>query len=294
MPGRRPTHGDSPARGGFPGGERRFGSFGVASHHLGAAGEPSGFRDLGDEARNADGTLGVVFLGVEVLQHPAQIAAIRLERQDGAAASSSARADRCRPACRARALGRGHVEQIVQHLERDAVGQPEVAQRRDLQRRTAGGPARRIRPSWRTGARSSWPAISTYSADREVEVAERAQLQHLAVGDVGQRRAEDVRDRVRVVGGDVLEDPGEEVVAGQHADAVAEVDRGGVHAAPRVGVVDDVVVDQRRDVDQLHVRGQRQMVAHVDRRTGGGRAEQREARAQALAARVRACAARLR
>jgi hypothetical protein len=119
-------------------------------------------------------------------------------------------------------------------------------------------------------------AISVYG-DRQVEVAQRAQLQDLAVGDVGQGGAEDVRDRVAVAGGDVFEDPGEEVVAGQHADAVAEIDRGRVDPASRVGVVDHVVVDQGRDVDQLHVGGQRQMLADVGR-AGRRRAQQREAR----------------
>ena len=75
-----------------------------------------------------------------------------------------------------------------------------------------------------------------------------------------------------VARGDVLEDPGEQIVAGQHADAVAEVDRGRVDAAARVGVVDDVVVDQRRDVDQFHVRRERQMLAQRPRRSPPRRA----------------------
>ena len=83
--------------------------------------------------------------------------------------------------------------------------------------------------------------------------------------------------------GDVLEDPGEEIVAGEHADAVAEVDRRRVDAAARLRVVDDVVVDQRRDVDQLHVRGERKVLDGIAAARFGG--EQRDARAQPLAAR---------
>ena len=97
------------------------------------------------------------------------------------------------------------------------------------------------------------------------------------------RGTENVRNRRRVLRGDVLEDPREEVVAGQHADAVAEIDRRRVHAAARLGAVDDVVVDQRRDVDEFHVRGQRQVLARVG--AAGLRGEQREARPQTLSAR---------
>ena len=53
-----------------------------------------------------------------------------------------------------------------------------------------------------------------------------------------------MRDRVRIARGDILEDPGEEVVARQHADAVAEIDRSRVDAAARVRLVDHIVVDQ--------------------------------------------------
>ena len=42
-------------------------------------------------------------------------------------------------------------------------------------------------------------------------------------------------------------------------------------------VVDDIVVDERRDVDEFHVRGERQMFAHVDR-ADRRCAEQRETR----------------
>ena len=85
-----------------------------------------------------------------------------------------------------------------------------------------------------------------------------------------------------VAGRDVLENPGEQVVAGEHADPVAEVDRGRVDAAARLGAVDHVVVDQRRDVDQLHERRQPQVIfGPAADRLGG---EQREARPQPLPA----------
>ena len=59
----------------------------------------------------------------------------------------------------------------------------------------------------------------------------------------------------RIAGGDVFEYPREEIVAGEHADAVAVIDCRCIHAAARLRVVDDVIVNERRDVDQFHVRG---------------------------------------
>ncbi len=69
---------------------------------------------------------------------------------------------------------------------------------------------------------------------------------------------------MRVVRGDVFEDPCEQIIAGEYADAIAEVDRGRVDAATAVGAVDDVVMNQRADVDQFHVCRQRQ-VRRADR-----------------------------
>ena len=85
--------------------------------------------------------------------------------------------------------------------------------------------------------------------------------------------------------GDVLEDPREEVVAGQHADAVAEVDRGRVDAAARVARC------RRRRRGSASRRGsapctRRAADARARRRADRRRAEQREARAQPLAAGV--------
>ncbi len=80
----------------------------------------------------------------------------------------------------------------------------------------------------------------------------------------------------------VLEYPSEEIISGEHADSVAVIDRGGVDAAARLRVVDDVVVNERRNVDELHVCRE---VKVLDRFPAAGLgAEQRDARAQALPA----------
>ena len=109
---------------------------------------------------------------------------------------------------------------------------------RQRARRSSCGRSRRTSPAEDRGCRAP-AAASTSPSQMSASVAEST-----------------LRDRVRIVDRDVLEDPGEEIVAGQHADAVAVVDRGGVDAAARLRVVDDVVVDERRDVDELHVRGE--------------------------------------
>ena len=71
---------------------------------------------------------------------------------------------------------------------------------------------------------------------------------------------------MRIVQRHVLEDPREEIVAGEHADAVAVIDRRRVDAAARSRVVDDVVVNERRDVDELHVGREVQMLERACRR----------------------------
>ena len=88
---------------------------------------------------------------------------------------------------------------------------------------------------------------------------------------------------MRIACGDVFEDPGEEVVARQHADPVSEIDGRRVDAAAGVRLIHDVIVNERRHVDELHVGGDRQVVDGTG--AHGFSCEEREARPQALPSR---------
>jgi hypothetical protein len=105
-------------------------------------------------------------------------------------------------------------------------------------------------------------------------------LQNFTVGDVRERRCEDVRHGIRVAGRHVLEDPREEIVARKYAHAISVIDRRGVHTAPRFRAIDHVVVNQRADVDQFHVCRECQVLARVG--AVRFRRKQREARPKAL------------
>ena len=81
-------------------------------------------------------------------------------------------------------FARGHVEQVVEHLKRDPEVESEVAQRFDAQRGGAGCQRAAFGRSGEQRRRLLDDDLGV-TREREVEVAERAQLQYLAVGDVG-------------------------------------------------------------------------------------------------------------
>src|SRR5438270_2604699 len=141
----------------------------------------------------------------------------------------------------------GDVEQVVAHLKRDSVGQAERAQRLNGFRRRSAGNRAALRGGGKE--RGGLPLHGLYvSVERNVQIAERSKLQHLAVADFRERRRENIRNRGRIVLRDVFEYPCEQIVAGQHAYAVSVIDRRRVNAAARLRVVDDVVVNERGDV----------------------------------------------
>jgi hypothetical protein len=82
--------------------------------------------------------------------------------------------------------------------------------------------------------------------------------------------------------GEDAEDARQHVVARHDADDVAVAPEGGLGAAPGVGVVDEVVVEERGGVQQLHREGDAhaRLVVGAHERTG----QEADARPQALAA----------
>jgi len=90
----------------------------------------------------------------------------------------------------------------------------------------------------------------------DVDPAQPLELQQFAVHHALRQRDQQVEDvKAPQPQGD-LERLHVEPVAGEHRDLVAPDDVGGALAAPRLGLVDDVVVDQRGGVDQFHHRRQ--------------------------------------
>ena len=116
--------------------------------------------------------------------------------------------------------------------------------------------------------------------DRRVGVVALAALQRLAAGERERCLGEDRDGRDVAAGGELREGAREDVVA-RSPGSVGPVGRPGRGlAAPHASSVDQVVVDQRRHVDELDRR------PGGDRRLGAcGRREEREHRPQALAAR---------
>jgi hypothetical protein len=108
------------------------------------------------------------------------------------------------------------------------------------------------------------------------------QLQHFAFGDLVGGVGEQAH-HAHVVGLDHhLERTRIEEVADEHARGVAPERIRGLAPAPQVGLVDDVVVQQRRGMDEFHDGGEQHViVAAIASRL---RRQQHEHRPQALAA----------
>ena len=115
-----------------------------------------------------------------------------------------------------------------------------------------------------------------------VRVARVHQLQHLALGDdVGGLR-HDLHHRLPPEGGHHLEGARVDEITDQHARLVAEHPVGGIAPAAQRGAVDDVIVQQRRGVDELDER--RGLDVRLPLRLAGAGGEHDQHRAQALAA----------
>ena len=118
--------------------------------------------------------------------------------------------------------------------------------------------------------------------DRGIEAA--LELEQLALGHAADRVGEDPQDVEIAVLHDQRRGARVEVVAHEHGAAIAPERVRGRPAAAQLGEIDDVVVQQRRGVQQLDRRGD------VDPARAGVAAqlgrEQQQRRAHALAARV--------
>ena len=84
------------------------------------------------------------------------------------------------------------------------------------------------------------------------DVADERQLDQLALGHLPRRLGERVEDLQVALLERGLEGRHVEPVAHQHRRLVAPLGRDGLPPAPHLGAVDDVVVDQRRRVEELH------------------------------------------
>ena len=115
--------------------------------------------------------------------------------------------------------------------------------------------------------------------DRRVGIALLASLHRLAARQT-ERRLREHGDTFEVtVGRELRERPGEEIVAGRPGRVGAESRPGSRLAAAHAGSVDQVVVHERRHVNELHGRAGRD-----GRPRAGGCGEEREHRSQPLAA----------
>ena len=108
------------------------------------------------------------------------------------------------------------------------------------------------------------------------------ELHHLAFGDDGGGRRQDLERAQRADLDHHLERLAEQEVADQHAGLVAPQHAGGELAAPHLALVDDVVVQQRRGVHEFDRGGELDVaVAAI---AGEPRHRQRQHRPQPLAA----------
>ena len=173
------------------------------------------------------------------------------------------------------------VEQVVDELEGHAQPVAEGPQRPDLLARSAGDQAAHLGGRREEGGGL---AADDLFVARGVgrEIARGGELENLALGDHGGGVGKHAQHRERSGLDHELERTGEEIVAHQHARLVVPEDVRGGAPAPLGALVDDVVVEERRGVDEFHRGGELDMVLAriaVEPRPGEG-----EHRPQALAA----------
>ena len=93
------------------------------------------------------------------------------------------------------------------------------------------------------------------------------ELQHLALGDHRRGARQDLQHLERAVLDHELEGAAEQEIADQHRRLVAPDRVGGGEAAAQVALVDHVVMQQRRGVDELDRGGERDVPRRRDSRT---------------------------
>ena len=157
----------------------------------------------------------------------------------------------------------GVVEQVVDQLERDAEVEAVVAQRVGLLRRdVAEHPADLRAPAEQEGGLA--PDDLEMLVLGDVDVAGLGELIKLALDHPQRDVAEHPDDLERVLRERHRHALDVEIVPEQDGDVVAPARMDGQTAAPEVGAVDDVVVDQRGGMDELdHRRVEHGAVAGV-------------------------------
>ena len=179
-------------------------------------------------------------------------------------------------------LVRHHVEHVVAQLEEHPEAPPELAEHVDLGR----GAAARDGPD-ATGRGHECGRLAFDGAEVVVLGPSRVEggpdLGHLALAQPPERVGQEGGDLGPERGGD-LGRAGEEEVSGHDGHEVAEAGVDALHVAADQGLVHDVVVIERGQVDELHRTGPSQVVGGRRPPAPGG-GGQGQARAQALAPR---------
>ena len=169
----------------------------------------------------------------------------------------------------------GIVEHVVRKLKGDAEVAPEGLERRLFRPRPVGHHGAESRRGGEEGRGLGRDHLEVgILGGRRVVGGE--QLQDLSLGDHGGGRGEDVEHPKRPVLDHELEGPAEQEVPHEDAGLVAPYGVGGGVAAAQAAVVDHVVMQERRGVDELdagrepHVAG-----AGVPAQAGAGEHDQR-------------------
>ena len=163
------------------------------------------------------------------------------------------RAGRCRSACPAGLGVAREVEQVVDELERDAEVEAVLAQRLLLLARHLAQHAADLRAPAEQIRRLAADDVEMLVFG-DVGVAVLRELIQLAFDHPQRHVAQQPDDLERVVRERQRHRLDVQVVAEEHRDVVAPPRVHGQPAAPQIGVVDDVVVDERRGVDELDDR----------------------------------------
>ena len=125
-------------------------------------------------------------------------------------------------------------------------------------------------------------AAAYVGADAHADVVRLRPLQYLALAEADGRRAQEVDGGGVARAHQLGEGAGQQVVAGGDGHGAAVLVSDGRAAAPELGTVQDVVVHERRHVEQFDRGGRTQH--RLARRHPAPGAEQREQRPDALAA----------
>ncbi len=174
------------------------------------------------------------------------------------------------------------VEVVVLHLERPAVGEGEALERR--QRRLVGAGQQAHAAAGRDQQRGGLP-LDDPQVVVETVVGERRhlELEHFPLADGGGRLGHQPGELGAARARQQAQHARQHEVARHDADDVAVAPEGGLGAAARVGVVDQVVVQQRGRVEQLHRQRRLHGRLFVGRQQLAG--EEGEGWTEALAAR---------